>query len=144
MDSGASTEKHGASTRIHSIAYANNGAPIFIEYQRLHHKSELANQWCCCLRRVPSRPVAMIRIDAIWLATEPMDLRVGTAMTLARVIAVFGAAEAALRLSICQSPRDSNESPGTRWDWLMAGRTSLEPRQVSLAKPSTRQRNAVG
>ncbi|GGL49301.1 hypothetical protein GCM10009091_33870 [Pseudomonas brenneri] len=29
----------------------------------------------------------MIRIDSIWLATEPMDMRV------ARVIAVFGAAK---------------------------------------------------
>jgi hypothetical protein len=34
MDSGASAEKHGASTSIHPIAYANNGARIFIEYQR--------------------------------------------------------------------------------------------------------------
>ena len=31
----------------------------------------------------------MIRIDAIWLATEPTDMRAGTA--LARVIAVFSA-----------------------------------------------------
>ena len=34
----------------------------------------------------------MIRIDAIWLATEPMDMRAGTETALARVIAVFGAA----------------------------------------------------
>ncbi|BFT63772.1 hypothetical protein PMm318_A45310 [Pseudomonas moorei] len=33
----------------------------------------------------------MIRIDAIWLATEPMDMRAGTETALARVIAVFGA-----------------------------------------------------
>jgi hypothetical protein len=33
----------------------------------------------------------MIRIDAIWLATEPM--RAGTETALARVIAVFGAAQ---------------------------------------------------
>ncbi|EPN22624.1 putative transposase, partial [Pseudomonas syringae pv. actinidiae ICMP 19099] len=36
---------------------------------------------------------AMIRIDAIWLATEPMDMRAGTETALARVIAVFGAAK---------------------------------------------------
>ena len=30
----------------------------------------------------------MIRIDAIWLATEPMDMRAGTETALARVIAV--------------------------------------------------------
>ena len=35
----------------------------------------------------------MIRIDAIWLATEPMDMRAGTVTALARVIAVFGAAK---------------------------------------------------
>ncbi|WP_256819411.1 IS66 family insertion sequence element accessory protein TnpB [Pseudomonas putida] len=35
----------------------------------------------------------MIRIDAIWLATETMDMRAGTETALARVIAVFGAAK---------------------------------------------------
>ncbi|MCO8161816.1 hypothetical protein NJC38_06555 [Pseudomonas sp. 21LCFQ010] len=35
----------------------------------------------------------MIRIDAIWLATDPMDMRVGADTALARVIAVFGAAK---------------------------------------------------
>ncbi|WP_122490943.1 IS66 family insertion sequence element accessory protein TnpB [Pseudomonas viridiflava] len=35
----------------------------------------------------------MIRIDAIWLATEPMDMRAGTETALARVITVFDAAK---------------------------------------------------
>jgi transposase len=35
---------------------------------------------------------ALIRIDAIWLATEPLDMRAGTDTALARVIKVFGAA----------------------------------------------------
>ena len=35
----------------------------------------------------------MIRVDAIWLATEPMDMRGGTETALARVVAVFGAAK---------------------------------------------------
>lgn len=35
----------------------------------------------------------MIRIDAIWLATEPMDMRASTETALARVVAVFGAAK---------------------------------------------------
>lgn len=35
----------------------------------------------------------MIRFDAIWLATEPMDMRAGTETALARVIAVYGAAK---------------------------------------------------
>jgi transposase len=34
----------------------------------------------------------MIRIDAVWLATEPVDMRSGYDSTMARVIAVFGAA----------------------------------------------------
>ncbi|MCL5041353.1 MAG: IS66 family insertion sequence element accessory protein TnpB [Gammaproteobacteria bacterium] len=34
----------------------------------------------------------MIRIDEIWLATEPLDMRAGPDKALARVIAVFGAA----------------------------------------------------
>lgn len=34
----------------------------------------------------------MIRIDAAWLATTPLDMRAGTDTALARVIAVFGAA----------------------------------------------------
>jgi len=35
----------------------------------------------------------VIRIDTIWLATEPMDMRAGTETALARVVAVFGAAK---------------------------------------------------
>ncbi|WP_207547693.1 IS66 family insertion sequence element accessory protein TnpB [Paraburkholderia ginsengiterrae] len=35
---------------------------------------------------------AVIRIEAIWLATEPLDMRAGTDTILARVVKVFGAA----------------------------------------------------
>lgn len=34
----------------------------------------------------------VIRIDAVWLAITPMDMRAGTEIALARVVAVFGAA----------------------------------------------------
>ena len=34
----------------------------------------------------------MIRIDAVWIATEPMDMRAGTDTALARVVQVFGSA----------------------------------------------------
>lgn len=34
----------------------------------------------------------MIRVDALWLAVEPMDLRAGTEAALARVVGVFGCA----------------------------------------------------
>ncbi|PLC52807.1 IS66 family insertion sequence hypothetical protein [Pollutimonas nitritireducens] len=35
----------------------------------------------------------MIRIDQIWLAVEPMDMRAGTETALARVVKVFGAVQ---------------------------------------------------
>lgn len=34
----------------------------------------------------------MIRIDAVWLAVQPMDMRAGAESALARVVQVFGAA----------------------------------------------------
>jgi len=34
----------------------------------------------------------MIRIEAVWLCIEPMDMRAGADTTLARVVRVFGAA----------------------------------------------------
>jgi transposase len=36
----------------------------------------------------------MIRIDAMWLAVEPVDMRAGAERLLARVVQVFGAARA--------------------------------------------------
>lgn len=32
----------------------------------------------------------MIRVDAVWLCIEPLDMRAGTDSTLARVVRVFG------------------------------------------------------
>lgn len=34
----------------------------------------------------------MIRVEAIWLAAQPLDMRAGSDAALARVVAVFGAA----------------------------------------------------
>ena len=36
----------------------------------------------------------MIRIDAMWLAVEPIDMRAGADRLLARVVQVFGGARA--------------------------------------------------
>jgi transposase len=44
------------------------------------------------MRHLAAGVVAVIRIDAIWLATEPLDMRAGTDKVLARVVNVFGAA----------------------------------------------------
>ena len=35
----------------------------------------------------------MIRVDALWLSVQPMDMRAGTNTALGRVVAVFGAAK---------------------------------------------------
>ena len=34
----------------------------------------------------------MIKVEAVWLAVEPLDMRAGTESALARVVNVFGAA----------------------------------------------------
>ena len=39
-----------------------------------------------------ARGTGMIRIDAVWMATQPLDMRSGFDSCLARVIQVFGAA----------------------------------------------------
>ena len=44
------------------------------------------------MRPMAAQGVGMIRIDAVWLATQPLDMRSGFDACLARVITVFGAA----------------------------------------------------
>ena len=44
------------------------------------------------MRCLGARSPQVIRIDAVWLATAPMDMRAGTDTALARVVSVFGAA----------------------------------------------------
>ena len=44
------------------------------------------------LRGLDARAAAVIRVDAVWLAVEPLDMRAGTEAALARVVRVFGAA----------------------------------------------------
>ena len=34
----------------------------------------------------------MIRVDAVWMAVQPLDMRLGTEAALARVVTVFGSA----------------------------------------------------
>ena len=51
----------------------------------------------CCgigVRALDSRVAAVIRIDAVWLAVEPIDMRAGAERLLANVVRVFGAARA--------------------------------------------------
>lgn len=44
------------------------------------------------MRRLVARVAQLIRIEAVWLATDPMDMRAGTDTALARVVRVFGSA----------------------------------------------------
>lgn len=46
------------------------------------------------MRQVAAGVAGMIRIDAMWLAVEPVDMRAGVERLLARVVQVFGAAQA--------------------------------------------------
>jgi len=46
------------------------------------------------MRGLDALAVAMIRIDALWLAIEPVDMRAGADRLLARVVQVFGGARA--------------------------------------------------
>ena len=39
-----------------------------------------------------ARLAAVIRVDALWLSTTPLDMRAGTETILARVVQVFGEA----------------------------------------------------
>jgi transposase len=44
------------------------------------------------LRRLVARLATMIRVDALWLSTTPLDMRAGTETILARVVSMFGEA----------------------------------------------------
>ena len=46
------------------------------------------------MRGLDARAAAVIRIDAVWLAVEPIDMRADADRLLASVVQVFGAAQA--------------------------------------------------
>jgi transposase len=54
---------------------------------------DMANGVRVRVRDLDARAAALIRLDAVWLAIEPFDMRAGTETALARVVAVFGAAK---------------------------------------------------
>lgn len=49
---------------------------------------------CRRVRGLAARVAAVIRIDALWLASAPVDMRAGPERLLARVVQVFGCAQA--------------------------------------------------
>ncbi len=62
----------------------------------------------------------MIRVDAVWLAVQPLDMRLGTEAALARVVGIFGAAHPhhaylfanrrANRMKVCRCGRRGGRS----------------------------------
>jgi len=54
--------------------------------------SGMASRSGSSVRGTSAQSVVMIRIDEIWLATEPLDMRAGPDTALARVVQVFGSA----------------------------------------------------
>jgi len=55
--------------------------------------SIMARAWASDgLRGLAARAVALIRVEAVWLAVEPLDLRAGMESVLNRVVTMFGAA----------------------------------------------------
>lgn len=42
-----------------------------------------------CMRSLAEGVTALIRIDAVWMAVEPLDMRAGIDSALARVVSVF-------------------------------------------------------
>jgi hypothetical protein len=47
----------------------------------------------------------VIRVDAAWFAVEPLDMRAGVDTALARVVSVFGQAQAHMRMCSSTSAR---------------------------------------
>jgi transposase len=60
---------------------------------RIDRSGALAGGISVVVRSLAARVAALIRVDAVWLATEPIDMRAGTETALARVVKVFGAAQ---------------------------------------------------
>ena len=52
----------------------------------------MAGQRSARIDRLDTRVAALIRVDVIWLAVEPLDMRAGTETALSRVVKVFGEA----------------------------------------------------
>ena len=65
----------------------------------------LASSFGTSLRPVAPGTFALIRTDAVWMATEPLAMRAGPKTFLARVVRVFGAAHPHhFYLQLCANP----------------------------------------
>ena len=76
----------------------------------------------------------MIRIDQVWLAVEPLDMRAGFDTALGRVITVFGAAHP--HHAYLFANRRANRLKVLVHDgWNLAGSATAERGTVCVASP---------
>ena len=64
------------------------------------------------MRAIAARGACTIRVDAVWLATELLDMRAGIGSALARVVKVFGGAHPQRALELVKA-RHFRYSSGT-------------------------------
>ena len=65
-----------------------------VQARRARRERDLAGLGRLRLRRVAARGAAMIRIDALWLCTKPVDMRAGAERLLVHVVHALGSANA--------------------------------------------------
>ena len=75
----------------------------------------------------------MIRIDAMWLAVEPIDMRAGAERLLARVVQVFGAAQVPPRLPVRQRARHPHQAARARRLRRVVRGAAFEPGTLRVA-----------
>ena len=68
--------------------------PARAQARRSRRERRVANLGGHRLRSVASRAAAMIRIDALWLCTQPLDMRAGAERLMAHVVHALGSARA--------------------------------------------------
>jgi len=71
----------------------------------------------------------VIRIDSLWLAVEPMDMRAGAERLLARVVPVFGSAQA----GVPDRLEDKRQSRTKKEVWLVRLNVALVHRCTTHA-----------
>lgn len=74
----------------------------------------------------------VIRIDEIWLATEPLDMRAGPDTALARVVKVFGTARPHCAYLFANRRGNRMKGADPRWPGGLAVRAPSQSRQVPL------------
>ena len=72
------------------LALRTNVRVRLVAVERLGHKRSLTGRQLMNQTTELASDDAPIRIDALWMAVEPLDMRTGSDSALERVVAVFG------------------------------------------------------